>query len=249
MFYQPAPNYGWDGTYQPGYDQGLPAVSALLMREAEAWRALLNLHTGVMATARQMASTLNEPDPSLETTIEMIETREAGYYAALSQLASHCDALSAEALRLRTLRKSRASTDTLALQALIQAHSEETLGIGTMLATQASTQINTVTSELRQATQSTRQQIAQARALLLEVQDASSLRGRVTLRVDDTHSFTPDEVVQAVYRTSSEMTDEALCQALADLCQADVHTPTAPAEDSVAQPTRVRRVSDRASAR
>jgi hypothetical protein len=247
-YYQPAPGYGWDGAYQPGYDQGLPPVSAMLMREAEAWRALLNLHTGVMGTARQMANTLNESDPSLETSLEVIETREAGYYATLSQLASHCDALSTEALRLRALRKSRAQTDTQALQALMQAHSSETLGIGTMLAGQSSTQINTVTSELRQATQSTRQQIAQTRALLQVLQDAPSLRGRVTLRVDDAHSFTPDEIVQAVYRTSSDLTDDALCQALADLCKSDSHTTAAPAERA-AQTARVRRASDRGAAR
>ena len=154
-----------------------------------------------------MASTMTESDPTLETTREMIETREASYYSALSQLASHCDALAAEALRLRALRKTRATTDTQALQARMQAHSCEALAIGTTLASSSSTSVNTVTAELRQATSSTRQQIAQVRALMQVLQDAPELQGRLTIRVDDAHSFSPSQVFEAVYRHSEQLTD------------------------------------------
>ena len=245
-YFQPTPGYGWEGGF--GYEQQLPPVSALLMREAHAWTALLNLHTGVLGTARQMASSLTESDPTLETACEMIETRESGYYAALSQLASHCDSLGAEALRLRALRKTRATTDTQALQALMQAHSCEALAIGTALAGSSSVGVNTVTAELRQAATSTREQIAQVRALMQVVQDAPAIQGRLSIRVDDMHSFSLGEIFEAVYRCSDDLTDDALSRALADLCQV-TRTETAAPTPERATTRVVRRASDRSGTR
>jgi hypothetical protein len=243
-YFQPAPGYSWgDGTFQPTYEQQLPPVSALLMREAHAWTALLNLHTGVLGTARQMASTLNESDPSIETAREAIEAREGSYYAALSQLASHCDALAAEALRLRALRKTRATTDTQALQALMQAHSCEALAIGTTLGGSTSISVNTVTAELRQSSISTREQIAQVRALMQLLQDAPVFQGRLSLRVDDEQNFSLNEVFDAVYRQSDTLTDDALSHALAELCRLEVPATSAPVAERAN--TRVRRASDR----
>ena len=246
-YFQPAPGYGWDASYQPTYEQQLPPVSALLMREAQAWTALLNLHTGVLGTARQMAATLSESDPTLETAREAIEVRESSYYAALSQLASHCDALGAEALRLRALRKTRATTDTQALQALMQAHSCEALAIGTTLASSSAIAVNTITSELRQASISTRQQIAQVRALMQVLQDAPELQGRLSIRVDEAHSFTPSQLFEAVFRQADELTDDALSKALGELCAEEEPGVTAPAAERAT--TRVRRASDRGAAR
>ena len=102
--------YGAYAGYAPSVPT-LPPVSALLMREAEAWRALLQLHTGVLGAARQLAAATSEAtraEPMLETTREAIETREAQYYSGLTNLVAQCDSMSAEALRLRTLRKTRA---------------------------------------------------------------------------------------------------------------------------------------------
>lgn len=246
-YFQPAPGYGWGDGYQHGYEPSLPPVAQLLMREAQAWTALLNLHTGVLGTARQMASSMTESDPTLETAREAIEVRESSYYAALSQLASHCDALGAEALRLRALRKTRATTDTQALQALMQSHSCEALAIGSTLAGSSAIAVNTTASELRQASTSTREQIAQVRALMQVMQDAPALQGRLSIRVDDTHTFSPNEVFEAVYKQSDELSDEALSCALEELCRVE--------ETSVAMPvpertnTRVRRASDRGATR
>lgn len=246
-YYQPVTGYGWDGGFQPTFEQQLPPVAALLMREAQAWTALLNLHTGVLGTARQMATNMTELDSTLETACEAIETRESSYYAALSQLASHCDSLGAEALRLRALRKTRATTDTQALQALMQAHSCEALAIGTTLAGSTSIAVNTVASELRQATTSTREQIAQVRALMQVLQDAPRLQGRLSIRVDDAHTFTPSEVFEAVYRHSETLTDDALATALSELCS--VAEPGAPPSTGERSNARVRRASDRSQAR
>lgn len=229
-FYQPtSTDFGWTGNayHQPSYEASMPPISALLMREADAWRALLSLHTGVLGTARQMASAVNEDSVTLDSIRESIENREAAYYASLSQLAAHCDQLSTEALRLRTLRKARASTDSQALQALMQAHSSETLAIGATLATNSSSNVSSVTVEMRQASQATRQQIAQVRALLQQVQNMPTLRGKLFVTLDPgdagegetaQRTFTPDEVFSAIYAAGSELSDESLTQAINQLC-------------------------------
>jgi hypothetical protein len=200
------------------YEASLPPVSTLLMHEAEAWRALLQLHTGVVGTARKLAAATSETETGtvLESTREAIEAREAAYYAGLSQLASQCDAMATEALRLRSLRKSRASADVLALQVLMQSHSAETLATGSTLSSNSGLEVSAVATELRQAAQATRQQIAQVRAVMQLVQDAPSLVGRVQLAYRDCLLNT-DEVFEAVYRHSEQLTDEALLRALEDL--------------------------------
>lgn len=259
-YYQPVSGHAhWQHQHQhqQAYDGSMPPVSELLMREAQAWTALLNLHQGVLGTARQLASAAGETDPALETTREAIETREAGYYAALTQLATNCDQLSAEALRLRALRKARSHTDTQSLEVLMHSHAAETLAIGSTLASNSSMNVSAVTVELRQATAATRQQIAQVRTLLQLVQDQPQLRGtlRIGLRgegggegegvASEEQSFSPEEVFAAVYRHASELTDDALVAAMHELCGIEDGT-SAPAETSVAARPRtyVRRSTD-----
>lgn len=202
--------------------QNVPAISQLLLQEADAWRALLGLQAGVVRTARQMASAISaESDVMLEGAREAIEQRESGYFAALSQLAANCDALSSEALRLRSLRKARATTDTQAVQLLMQAHSDETLATGTSLSSTSATSVRAVTAELRQATQSSRQQIAQVRALMQAVQDRPDLRGAIGVTFADKSvisNFTTDAVFASVYSQSNELTDETLEAAMLRLC-------------------------------
>lgn len=215
------PPMGCYGAYL-GYEPSVPPVSALLMREAEAWRALLQLHTGVLGAARQLAAAACEGGegsrPMLETTREAIETREAQYYSGLTNLVAQCDALSAEALRLRTLRKTRQGADVHALEALMHAHAAETLAIGGTHAANAAVAVASVTSELRQASQATRQQIAQVRAVLQLVQDRPALRGKVQLAYGDWVLDT-DKVFEAVYAESEELTDDALVRALEGLAR------------------------------
>ena len=180
--------YGAYAGYAPSVPP-MPPVSALLMREAEAWRALLQLHTGVLGAARQLAAATSEGGEGqslmLETTREAIETREAQYYSGLTNLVAQCDQLSAEALRLRTLRKTRQGADVHALEALMHAHAAETLAIGGTLAANAAVAVSSVTAELRQASQATRTQLAQVRAVLQLVQDRPALQGKVQLAYRD----------------------------------------------------------------
>lgn len=208
------------GSYGPrhAYDASIPPVSALLMHEAEAWRALLQLHTGVVSTARQLAAATSETETGtmLESTREAVEAREAGYYAGLTHLASQCDALATEALRLRSLRKSRSSADVQALQVLMQSHSAETMATGTALSSNSAVEVGSVASELRQAQQATRQQIAQVRAVMQLVQDKPDLKGPLKLSYGGAVLET-DAVFEAVYRHSEQLTDDALVRALAEL--------------------------------
>ena len=235
----------FNGYVSHPYEASLPPVSVLLMREAEAWRALLGLHQGVVGAARQLASATNEGNgasASLETSREAIEARESNYYAGLTQLVAQCDQLSTEALRLRALRKSRASADVQALEMLMQAHSIETLAIGGALACSSAVAVQAVTAELRQAEQSTRQQLAQVRAVMQLVQDKPDLRGRLTLGYRD-NALGLDEVFDAVYAHSEELTDEALVRALDGLVGAAAPG-AAPAVAVERQRTIVRRHAD-----
>ena len=234
------------------YEASMPPVSALLMREADAWRALLGLHQGVLGTARQLAMATTESDgAAIETTQEAIEAREAAYYAGLTQLVAACDQLSTEALRLRALRKARGNADAQALQALMQAHSIETLAVGSTLAGNSAVQVQAATAELRQATQATRQQLAQVRAVLQLVQDHPPLRG--ALRIGHVpsgtgaaeRSFEPGAVIEAAYRHGDALSETTLVQAMAELCGTGPGA-GASAPDGVGVPSRqvVRRGAD-----
>jgi hypothetical protein len=224
-------------------------VSALLMREAEAWRALLSLHTGVLGAARQLAAAATEggegQSPMLETTREAIETREAQYYAGLTQLAAQCDQLSAEALRLRTLRKTRQGADVHALEGLMHAHAAETLAIGGTLAANSAVAVASVTAELRQAARATRTQLAQVRAVMQLVQDRPALQGSVQLAYRD-WVLNTDQVFAAVYQESEELTDEALVRALEGLVCGATSAEASPAAMAPAERQRqlVRRHAD-----
>lgn len=222
----------WNGGVP--YEASMPPVSALLMREADAWRALLGLHQGVLGTARQLAMATTETDgAALETTQEAIEAREAAYYAGLTQLVAACDQLSTEALRLRALRKARGNADAQALQALMQAHSTETLAVGAMLASNSAVKVQAATAELRQATQATRQQLAQVRAVLQLVQDHPPLRGKLRIGHvpeggEAERSFEPGAVIEAAYRHGEALSEVTLVQAMAELCGPG---PSAPASN------------------
>lgn len=175
------------------------------------------------------------------------------YCAALTQVAAQCDAMHAEAAKLRGLRKARASADVHAIQALLDAHANETLAVGTSLASSVSMSIQTATSDVRNAIQATRSQLAQTRALLQLVQDAPTLRGRLRIgitagRGDATTECSPDAVFAAVYRRSSELTEEALAQAMDDLLLEPVPVEDGAVEDAIAAPpqrTVPRRTGDR----
>ena len=201
----------------------MPPVSALLLREAEAWRALLALHQDVVGTARKLASVLGKSDAVFESAREAVEVREATYYASLTQLASQCDALTEAALRLRGLRKARRGlADLQALEVLMQAHTSETLAVGSTIASNSSISAQAVAVELRQAAQATRQQIAQVRAVLQLVQERPGLQGQLSIgyrppSADHTQTFALEDVFATVYRRSPELTVDSLALALEEM--------------------------------
>lgn len=238
--------------------QAVPQITQMLYREGEAWRALLSLHSGVVSTAQQISAAVSDA-ASLESNEagNATEHREMQYCAALTQLAAQCDAMHAEAIKLRSLRKARVSVDGHAIQTLLDSHANETLAVGTSLAGSASMSIQSATAEVRTAIQTTRSQLAQARALLQLVQDAPTLRGRLRIGItsadgERSSDHSTDAVFAAVYRVNAELTEEALTQAMHDLM---VEPAAAPADESpsssVAPPpqrTVARRTGDRAQA-
>lgn len=159
----------WDSqTWQ--WDPTVPPISAMLMREADAWRALLQLHGSVLNLTRTMSgATTNEvenPQLRLDEPREASEQREASYIASITQLCAQCDQLVSEAVKIRGLRKAKHQAETQALKEILRTHADEALGMGDVLARNSAMQIASVTSELRQAAQAMRAQVQQARALL-----------------------------------------------------------------------------------
>lgn len=227
-----APNPSLVYTAWPSNAVAIPDVSQMLMREAEAWRALLSLHQGVVGTARVLATMVSpEPGPTLETSRESLEQREAQYHSALSNLVSQCDALTTECLRLRSLRKARRATDVQALQILMQSHTIETLALGASRGTSSSINVQAATAEIRLAAQTTRQEITQLRALMQVAQEAPRLHAQIRLTVGvDAHvrDISIANFFAELYRHSSHLTDSAVEETIERVCTdvADYVTPT-----------------------
>lgn len=205
----------------------VPPISQMLMREAEAWRALLGLHGSVLNLTRGVSqATMNEaasPHLRFDEQREASEQREATYIAGLSQLMAQCDALNAEVLKIRGLRKAKYQVEQEALKDILRTHADECLAMGDALSRNSALQISSVGSELRQAAQSMRAQIQQARGLL---QAAAELRSLGPMPADavlfmgwQTPDGEPQRVVpvatllEHVYQRG-QLTDENLSAAL-----------------------------------
>lgn len=215
------------GAAQPLHAVDMPMISQMLMREADAWRALMSLHGSVLnlarslsqITAQEAASPLVEFDEKREAS----DQRQAAYLASVSQLTSQCDLLVAEAIKIRGLRKAKHQAEAHALREVMRLHSDEALAMGDTLARNSALNLAAVTSELRQAAQATRAQIQQARALLAA---ATDLRSKGTapddseivmgLRKGDgavVQLFTVSTLLERVY-TRGQLSEETLRSAL-----------------------------------
>lgn len=227
----------------PAFDaQAMPQICQMLYREGEAWRALLALHSGVVSTAQQVSALVTEAT-SLDHSEagNATEHRELQYCAALTQLAATCDALHMEAIKLRGLRKARAAADIHAIQALMDAHANETLAVGASLSSNSSMAIQTVTADVRNAIQATRSQLAQSRALLDIVQNAPALCGTMRIGIVPRNGgtavdFSTDAVFAAVYKRASELSEESLAMAMNDLMIDSSATPSSDATDGANAP-------------
>ena len=164
----------WDGQgwwqHAVPMDSSMPPISQMLIREADAWRALLQLHGTVLNLTRSLASATTTEAEKAELRFdeprEASEQRETSYIASISQLCSQCELLASEAIKIRGLRKSKHQAETQTLKEVLRTHADEALGMGDILARNSAMQMASATSELRQAAQAMRTQVQQARALL-----------------------------------------------------------------------------------
>ena len=158
----------WNGT------DTMPHISNMLVREAEAWKVIMNLHGSVVATARTV------PDESSD--IDFYEAREAtaqrevSYLAALSQLCASCDCLVAEATKIRGLRKAKHHLEKECVKEIIRGHADEVLALGDASARNSSLTFAAITSELRSKTQAIKAQLTQARGLMNALNESRELK-------------------------------------------------------------------------
>lgn len=196
------------------------------MREADAWRALLSLHSSTVAATQQIARTADSATGEATLFDERAldsQAREATYCAALTGLASQCDSLLQEAMRLRAMRMARRTVEVQCVNDLVRAHANEVLAVGQSLASAGALEVSATTAELRAAIQNQRSQIAQLRMLASAIAGANELplsRGtRLVVGVqppDDTPPkvFPLDDLLEKVYETAREVNETSLAQAL-----------------------------------
>jgi hypothetical protein len=193
----------------------------MLMREAEAWHALLALHSSVLRTASGLAS--EEESGALYAEKQLnSESREAAYCAALSGLANSCDSLYNEAIKLRTFRKARRQVETQ-VREVVRGHADETMAVGQTLAQNGALGVASVTADLRVAIQAQRNQVAQLRALLEATKAAGELplpRGATIVvgisgpdnKQSDLVSI--EKLLASVFEASRELSEASVCAAL-----------------------------------
>tara|TARA_B110001452_G_scaffold4263_1_gene3936 strand:- start:3440 stop:4249 length:810 start_codon:yes stop_codon:yes gene_type:complete len=227
-FGQPVMQWQQDG-FVVHHNPDIPPISSLLLREADAWRAVLSLHSSTVASAQQISRSpdhvgdpvlLNDDDKKLNS-----HSREAAYCSALSSLASQCDALFNEVLKLRTLRKARRAVEIEAAADIVRSHSDEILAIGQTLASNGSLNVSSATADLRVAIQGQRNQVSQLRVFLESVKTASSLplpKGSKLVigvrQADGEPSVRElDELFKQIYEESRDVNESSLTTALSKL--------------------------------
>lgn len=212
--------------FLPTQQVDIPPISSLLLREADAWRAVLSLHASVVTSAQTVArSPDNVGEASIEDKQHNTNSREAAYCSALSSLASQCDALFNEILKIRSFRKARRAVEVECVSELMRAHCDEVLAIGQTLATNGALSVSSATAELRAAIQAQRNQVSQLRVFLETIRSSSGLtlppgaKLVVGVRVGDEDKDTRDldDVLKEIYSTSRELTDTTLSETLSRL--------------------------------
>lgn len=232
--HQPAPHYvqqpyapnqtSWqqDG-YFMNHNVDIPPISNLLLREADAWRAVLGLHAGVVTSAQQAArSTDNGGDNLIDEKRLHSDAREAAYCSALTSLASQCDALFNEVMKLRAFRKARRAVEVQCVNELMRSHCDEVLAIGQTLSSNGALNVSSATSELRLVVQTQRNQVSQLRVFLEAVKAASSMplpsgsKLVIGVRTEEGERGMRDldDVFKEIYRVSRELNESSLTAAL-----------------------------------
>ena len=203
----------------------VPPIVEMLMREADAWRAVTALHAMAIGGVRQLtASATAEGEASLHSddASEATEQREAQYYQSITGLAAQCDTLVNELVKLRSLRKARRQVEIAAHRELMRGHSDEVVALGAKLASEGSMQVTAATADLRLASQRVRNQLAQCRALLQAVQEAqtSTVPANASIVVglrrggEEPELHEVGDVLRRVYAHSASLSEEKLVSAL-----------------------------------
>lgn len=220
------------------HNPDLPPISNLLIREADAWRAVLSLHTATVNTSYQLAhGPDNQQDAPLlyeEERKMNSESREAAYCSALTGLASQCDSLVSEIFKLRTLRKARRTMEVQCVKEIMRSHSDEVLAIGKTLASNGALNLASSTTELRIAIQKQRNQVSQLRMFLEAVRSAETLPipggGKIVVgvMVDDgiPTTYELDDVMSSVYQEARELNEASLSTALSKLMNTSCANPS-----------------------
>ena len=216
----------------------VPAICNLLHREADAWSALLALHPSTVSATMQIAKD-NGPQASIYYDDKAMnsDSREAAYCAALSALASQCDNLYSEILKLRTYRKARRQVEIECVREVLRGHSDEVLAIGQALASNGSLNVASATAELRAAIQMQRSQVSELRMLIQAVQSANTLPlpqgGRLVVGVlvgqpgEEENQVARawigiEKLISEVYNESREINESSLSSAVSRLlCVSD----------------------------
>jgi len=201
------------------------------LKEADAWRALLGLHTSTVAATQQLARGADTATGEAALYDEKVldsEAREAAYCAALTGLANQCDALLQEAMRLRAMRMARRTVEGQCINDIVRSHSNEVLAVGQSLASNGALNVSSTTAELRMAIQNQRSQIAQLRMLASAVKGAKELplpRGtKLVIGVRQSgagseapplRAFALDDLLESVYSTAREVNETSIAEALA----------------------------------
>ena len=193
-------------------------VSDLLMREAQAWAAMQQLHGGIEGM-------IDRSTPPAETDYvadaETHALREAAYVGALGQIIGACDSMTQEAIRVRGLRRAQVQIQSTAALRLLRTHSVEALAAGEQQARQAAMGLNAETVRLRTQAQQLKSEIAQTRAVLEELKDADALRLPVgssilivVKRGDEQTSFPIETVLERAFELGEGLTCRSISVAL-----------------------------------
>ena len=195
----------------------------------------------------------NAADASLEDRRLNTNSREAGYCSALSSLASQCDALFNEIMKIRACRKARRSVEVECANEIMRSHCDEILAIGQTLASNGGLSVSSATAELRVAIQAQRNQVSQLRVFLETLRTASTLplpaKSKLVVGVRgeeaEIKTIDLDDVLKEIYSTSRELTDISLSDTLSKLFLSETTS-----SESAAPPSRhfARRSVDRESA-
>ena len=212
--------------HQVAHVPQMPPISEMLMREADAWRALLGLHAlGVDATrqVKEASSTEGEAMLDLNQKEEDSDQRECMYHQSITHLLSQYDALTTELVKIRSLRKAKRTAQSAAEREVLRVHTDETLALGSMIATRAGQSVTALTAELRLVNQQLRTQLEQTRALLQALHDVersevpSNAVIVIGLRREGGDTVYPvSDVLQHVYASAAEktVTEEGILRAL-----------------------------------